>query len=462
MKFHRRWLAASLPLLWAATPASALEWELSTTTEKPAALQWQMLPETTSNTADLAIKSNNSEINSSDSTSAGNYTFNETADNENTVKTNTLEIIPAIAKPYAATQLAWEPVAEADVITPEQVAAEIPEPVDRAKALANAIFINRSGPTYANYRALWRDGDWLPQISNTVPVGFGPQGFMASLNYRFIDCTTGAGRCTTPDNYQKWVDSSNAQGDAYINTTIGFGDSLKWIGIIISNTTQGTAYSGPRSKDGFLGGNMTGVHIAKAFGPDTSIRIGVENLIRWDWPQADLDKNAYGVISQRVRLRSKETDWFANLYLTAGIGNGAFRPLETQIQAQIAAQRAAGCTTYGFLAIKECAEITRRWAVQQGTEFGSFSPIGAVGVEIFKGVNLITEWTGRNLNAGLSIRPFPELGLVITPMLENLVANCDYGCRVTVPGYAQGVPIPDNVLTFRPRFSLQASIEFKF
>jgi len=462
VKFHRRWLAASLPLLWTAQPAMALEWELSTTTAKPAGLQWQMLPETTSNTADLAIKSNQSEINSSDSTSAGNYTFNETAYDENTVKTNTLEIIPATSKPYAPTQLVWEPVAEADVITPEQVAAEIPEPVDLAKALANAILINRSGPTYANYRALWRDGDWLPQISNTVPVGFGPQGFMASLNYRFIDCTTGAGRCSVPNSYQEWINNANTQGDAYLNATIGFGDSLKMFGVIISNTTQGTAYSGPRSKDGFLGGNMTGLHIAKAFGPDTSIRIGVENLIRWDWPQADLEKNAYGVISQRIRLQSSDRTWFKNLYLTAGIGNGAFRPLDEQVLAQIAAQRAAGCSTYGYQPRIDCTYEKRRWAVQQANEFGSINPIGALGIEVFNGFNLITEWSGRNLNAGISIRPFPELGLIVTPMLENLLPNCDYGCHMSVPGYAQGVPIPVNGLTNRPRFSLQASIEFKF
>ena len=462
MKFYRRWLAASLPLLWAATPASALEWELSTTTEKPAALQWQMLPETTSNTADLAIKSNNSEINSSDSTSAGNYTFNETADNENTVKTNTLEIIPAIAKPYAATQLAWEPVAEADVITPEQVAAEIPEPVDPAKALANAILINRSGPTYANYRALWRDGDWLPQISNTVPVGFGPQGVMASLNYRFIDCITGAGRCTMPDNYQQWLDKGQSQGDAFFDFSLGFGDSLKSIGVVITDTIEGTAFTGPRAKDGFLSHNNLGFHLTKSIGPDTSFRIGADNLVRENCEGCGLAQSAYGVLSQRFRLNNHQESWLSNLYLTIGGGNGSYRSLYDQIQASYLAQRAAGCSTYGYTPMQECSAATRRRAVVKAYDWGTITPLASLGLEVFKGFNLITEWSGRNLNAGLSIRPFPELGLVITPMLENLVANCDYGCRVPVPGYPQGAPLPNNVLTDRPRFGLQVSLEFKF
>ena len=112
--------------------------------------------------------------------------------------------------------------------------------------------------------------------------------------------------------------------------------------------------------------------------------------------------------------------------------------------------------------MQECSAATRRRAVVKAYDWGTITPLASLGLEVFKGFNLITEWSGRNLNAGLSIRPFPELGLVITPMLENLVANCDYGCRVPVPGYPQGAPLPNNVLTDRPRFGLQVSLEFKF
>ena len=472
MKFHRRWLAASLPLLWAATPASALEWELSTTTEKPAALQWQMLPETTGNTADLAIKSNNSEINSSDSTSAGNYTFNETADNENTVKTNTLEIIPAIAKPYAATQLAWEPVAEADVITPEQVAAEIPEPVDRAKALANAIFINRSGPTYANYRALWRDGDWLPQISNTVPVGFGPQGVMASLIVQGTDCHLGKGRCKAFSTYDAWKDSLTTQANGEFYQAIGFGDPINFISVILTNSLEripANINSGSLSlNENIFQGAQTGIHIAKAVGPDTSFRVGVENLITWDnndYIYADMVRNFYAVGSQRIRLQSENstTKWLPNLYLTAGIGNGEFKPIEKIFLDQTAALRNAGCSTYGYYPATQCSQKTFKRALRDGSDYGQLNPIGSLGIEIYNGINLITEWTGRNLNAGLSWRPIPGVGLVITPMVLSLVNNCEYpGCKVNVPDYPDKVTLPSSVLTERTRLSLQVSLEVKF
>jgi hypothetical protein len=347
----------------------------------------------------------------------------------------------------------------------KQEQLETEQEIQQAEQLPKSpkLAIPTSGPTYANLRALWRDGDWLPQISNTVPVGFGPQGVMATLNYRAIDCTTGAGICTVPANYEAWQDSINKQGDAYFTQAIGFGDALKYVGIIITNTTQGTAYSGSRGQDQFLGGNQTGFHISKAFGQDTAVRIGVENWIRWDWPQADLEKNAYGVFSQRLRLGPQDGGWFRNLYLTAGAGNGALRPLDKQIGSQIAAQKKAGCYTWNYIppSGKDCSDQVRRNAVRDGGDFGGLEPIGSIGIEVVKGFNLIGEWSGRNLNLGLSVRPFPKIGFVITPMFENILVNSDYGVNVEIPG-APPEALPSNVTTNRARFSIQASIELKF
>ncbi|WP_157910874.1 hypothetical protein [Vulcanococcus limneticus] len=371
---------------------------------------------------------------------------------------------PADAQPVARSsavptgQLLWEPVLPGNGIDLEAELAKKPAP-----SALTILPPAPSGPTFANLRALWRDDDWKPQISNLVPVGFGPQGPMLSLGGRGIDCTTGAGRCRVPESYNAWRDGIERQGDAYLNTAFGFGDSLNLVGIVITNTTQGVSGSGPRGQDPFLGGNMTGFHITRNFGYDTAMRLGVENWIRWDWPQADLQKNAYGVISQRIRLGSTPEGWFQNLYLTAGAGNGAFRPLDKQIGAQIAAQKAAGCYTFNYVPPSriDCSANTRSRAVRDGGDFGNLNFIGAAAIEVVDGLHLIGEWSGRNLNMGLSIRPFPELGLVITPMFENIIRNSDYGNGIEIPG-APSIAMPDSVLTDRVRFSLQASLEFKF
>ena len=362
--------------------------------------------------------------------------------------------------PDASTRLAWEAVPLGEEIT---TTTTTEAPANKSPSIA-AVSAPPSGPTYANFRALWRDGDWLPQISNTVPIGFGPQGLMASFNYRAIDCITGAGLCTVPANYDAWQQSIQSQGDAFFDLSIGFGDSVKAVGVIVTDTAEGTALNGPRSKNGFLTDNNLGFHLSKGFGPDTAVRVGVNNLLREDCDngQCGLPQSAYGVISQRLRFNPNPNAWFANAYLTAGAGNGSFRDLGDQIQASYLAQHNAGCSTYGYQPKKECSAATRRRAVVDAYDYGKLFPIGSLGIEVVRGFHLITEWSGRNLNAGLSFRPFPELGLVITPMFENLVPNCDYGCRVHVPDYPSGAPLPANVLTERPRFSIQASVEVKF
>jgi hypothetical protein len=362
--------------------------------------------------------------------------------------------------------LIWQPLTAAEV---EQQQQAIDAEIQQAQELINnpTIVFPPSGPTYANFRALWRDGDWLPQISNTVPVGFGPQGLMATLEYRAIDCITGAGYCTVPTSYQDWTNTISRSGDAFFDTSIGFGDSLKAIGVVFTAVSENTNtnLAGRSGQGETIFGNINlGIHLAKSFGPDTSLRFGVENLVREDCygGACGLPQNAYGVLSQRIRLHNDQRSWFPNAYLTVGTGNGSYRPLSEQVQASIAAQRAAGCSTYGYSPEKDCSDKTRRQAVYNAASFGDLTPIGSVGLEVFRGFHLISEWSGRNLNAGLSFRPFEGLGLVITPMWENLLPNCDYGCRVNVPDYPPGAPIPSNLLTDRARFSIQASIEVKF
>ena len=97
--------------------------------------------------------------------------------------------------------------------------------------------------------------------------------------------------------------------------------------------------------------------------------------------------------------------------------------------------------------------------------YGQINPIGAVAIEALPGLNLIGEWSGRNLNAGFSVRPFEEWGLIFTGMWENLIQNCDWGCTIDVSGVPDGIDLETSLpqaLTERPRFSFQASLELKF
>ena len=204
--------------------------------------------------------------------------------------------------------------------------------------------------------------------------------------------------------------------------------------------------------------------MSRNFGSDTALRLGIKNWL--DVKECGLNcgfpKSAYGVISQRFRLRQDQYTWFPNAYLTAGVGNGEFRPLDEQVRASIAAQKSAGCQTYGYIPDRPCSSNTLRRAVLDAANYGELTPIGAAALEVYPGFNAIGEWSGRNLNLGFSVRPFEELGLVFTSMWNNLLQNCDYGCEIRVPGSPDPVALPDNLITFRPVWSFKLSLDMKF
>jgi hypothetical protein len=381
----------------------------------------------------------------------------------------TQETASTDAPSSAVNDLGWTTLT-AEEVKVQQLAAE------KALAEAEKLRENRtivyppSGPTYANYRALWRDGDWLPQISNIVPIGYGPKGVMLSLVLQGTDCHLGKGPCEPFTTYSAWQESLSTQANGEFFQALGFGDPIKAVSFIITNSLErlpAAAKSGSLD-DSPLQGAQTGLHLAKAFGPDTSLRVGVENLITWnpnDYIYADMVRNFYAVTSQRIRLKStiQPNSWFNNLYVTAGVGNGDFKPIEKIFQDQTAALRSAGCATYGYTPPTPCSEETFKRALKSGSDYGQLYPIGSAALEVVSGLHLIAEWTGRNLNAGLSWRPIPELGLIITPMFNSLIQNCEYpGCQVYVPGYNERVPLPSSVLTERARLSLQVSLEVKF
>ena len=112
--------------------------------------------------------------------------------------------------------------------------------------------------------------------------------------------------------------------------------------------------------------------------------------------------------------------------------------------------------------LKPCTPNTLRRAVLDAANYGELTPIGSAALEVYPGFNAIGEWTGRNLNLGFSVKPFEEVGLVFTTMWNQLIDNCDYGCNIRVPDYDEGVPLPENMITYRPVWSFKLSLDVKF
>ena len=358
-----------------------------------------------------------------------------------------------------------EPSVSADIEEKIEEEAPIQDPTNTAIAIRPPVM--PSGTTFANDKAIWRDETWHPQISSMVPIGFGPQGVMASIGLSGIDCTA-SGICSQPKDWDEYEKQIQDFGEAQFDGSFAFGDSEKYVGLVITGAFEETTLPfGERNTNeqkNIFSNYYLGAHLSRNIGTDTALRIGIKNWL--DVKECGLScgfpKSAYGVISQRFRLKEDQNTWLPNAYLTLGVGNGEFRPLDEQVRSSIAAQRAADCQTYGYIPDKPCTGSSLRRAVLDAANYGEFTPIGAAALEVYPGFNAIGEWSGRNLNLGFSIRPFEEFGLVFTTMWNNLLQNCDYGCDIDVPDNADPVALPDNLITFRPVWSFKLSLDMKF
>jgi len=359
----------------------------------------------------------------------------------------------------------------ADIEQKIEEEAPIQDPTNAAVAIRPPVM--PSGTTFANDKAIWRDETWHPQISSTVPVGFGPQGLMMSASLWGIDCVTGAAFCAKPNDFNEYLQQIENSGDANFNLSFGLGNAEKLFGLTITSRFEETSLPlGQRNsqtsddEQNIFSNYYIGAHLSRNLGTDTALKIGVDNWLDVrDCDFCGFPKSSYAVVSQRFRINKDQNAFFPNAYLTLGMGNGQFRPLDELIRASVAEQRKAGCITAGFTPEKPCSKEALQRATWKANSYGQLNPIGALSIEAFSGFHMIGEWTGRNLNAGFSIRPFEEFGLVITSMWENLLPNCDWGCTVKgIPDYPQGIDLDllPSALTERPRFSFQISLETKF
>ena len=131
-----------------------------------------------------------------------------------------------------------EPTMAADI--EEKIEEEVPitDPINAAIAIKPPVM--PSGTTFANDKAIWRDGTWHPQISGTVPIGFGPTGLMISGSLWAIDCVTGAGYCIKTNGFDEYRDQVERIGDAHYNLSIGFGNPDRLVGITVTTRIEET------------------------------------------------------------------------------------------------------------------------------------------------------------------------------------------------------------------------------
>lgn len=205
-----------------------------------------------------------------------------------------------------------------------------------------------------------------PALSINNPTGFGADNYTA-----FVSST-----------FQSRTRYTNVS-DGGIGVGIGLGDARRAVGVELSYTAA--SFGG--SRDFGSGGFNVKVHRqlpndwAIAAGWNGAVNLGGDN---------DFENSFYGVASKVIRTRENIDDLFSRVAVSAGVGTGQFRSEDR---------------------------------VADGD--GGVGVFGSVAVRVARPVSVIAEWTGQDLGVGVSIAPFKNVPIVITPAVRDIVGAGD-------------------------------------
>ncbi|MFM7476461.1 MAG: hypothetical protein ACKO2T_12270 [Microcystis aeruginosa] len=123
-----------------------------------------------------------------------------------------------------------------------------------------------------------------------------------------------------------------------------------------------------------------------------AVALGFENAINWGG--TDGSSSIYGVVSKFFQLTETTKEPFSQLTLSLGVGGGRFRS---------------------------------EGAIEDGVN--SLGVFASAGLRIVEPVSAIVEWSGQDLNAGISLIPFPKIPLTVNLAGADLTGNAGDGAR---------------------------------
>jgi hypothetical protein len=123
-----------------------------------------------------------------------------------------------------------------------------------------------------------------------------------------------------------------------------------------------------------------------------AVALGFENAIRWG--ETDAGSSIYGVVSKFFQFTETTEEPLSQLTLSLGVGGGRFRS---------------------------------EGAIEDGVN--SLGVFASAGLRIVEPVSAIVEWSGQDLNAGISLIPFPKVPLTINLAGADLTGNAGDGAR---------------------------------
>jgi hypothetical protein len=206
-----------------------------------------------------------------------------------------------------------------------------------------------------------------PGITVMIPSGYGAGWGSAGFGVGLQERT-------------RFTDSS----DGVAGFGIGFGNPRENIGLTLGVTV--TDLWGDAFEDGSVS-----LKLHRQLPNDFGIAAGVQGALTWG--ETDGGTSGYGVVTKRFVLDEPENLW-SQLYLTLGVGGGQYRS-ESDIEA----------------------------------EEGTVGLFGSVALRVAPPVSAIAEWTGQDLTLGVSVVPFRNIPLVISPAITDITGSAGDGTR---------------------------------
>jgi hypothetical protein len=208
-----------------------------------------------------------------------------------------------------------------------------------------------------------------PAISINNPVGFGADNGVGFLAGSYQARTRGT-----------------QKSDGELGIGVGLFNANDSVGLELSYTINSFGTS-----QGFGSGGFN-AKLHKRFG-DAGVAIGWNRFanIQFGSNPTDYPKNSYYAVATQVIRTTDDVDGFlSRIALSAGVGGGAFLSQDALNKVPV------------------------------GGSPSGVNAFGSVALRIAKPVSAIAEWTGQDLAAGLSITPFDNFPLVITPAFRDI------------------------------------------
>ena len=207
-----------------------------------------------------------------------------------------------------------------------------------------------------------------PSASISTPIGFG-------ANFKQIFGGFG---------FQSRTRFTN-QADGGLALGVGLGEPQKIVGLDV--TLAILSLFGDNAGRGSFS-----FKIHRSLPEGFAVALGFENAIRWGG--TDAGSSIYGVVSKFFQFTETTKEPFSQLTLSLGVGGGRFRS---------------------------------EGAIEDGVN--SLGVFASAGLRIVEPVSAIVEWSGQDLNAGISLIPFPKVPLTINLAGADLTGNAGDGAR---------------------------------